>query len=121
MPQAGSLIYHNMHKSSVEILKVLCSYVHCSLSTGLFENKNWFTTYTWTINEERRFQSFLYKYIQNDQYYYELTKDFPEAKADSKVEFVKKFTLFYGWDLEEMINKMKEHTQSKETKELQPS
>ncbi len=109
MPLVGLLIYHNMHKSSVEILKVLCSYVHCSLSASIFENKNWFTTYTWSINEEKKFQSFLYKYIQNDRSYQEIAEDFPEAQAESKEAFVKRFTLFYGWDLEEMMQRIEEH------------
>lgn len=87
---------------TTSVLNNLCSFVQCNCTDNLFVRKDWFTTYTWTINEEQQFQKWLTEYIINEEAYLELQKSFPKAVSSTKKEFVQKFTLFYGWDLSEM-------------------
>jgi hypothetical protein len=84
------------------VLTNLCSYVNCNCTADLFQNKEWFTTQTWSISEEKEFQKWLFNYIQPDEVFQQLKITFKEAAAESRKEFVQKFTLYYGWDLTEM-------------------
>jgi hypothetical protein len=67
----------------------------------------WQEEFDWSVEEEQRFQDWLYKYlVTNSDALFEISTYRPNepVTATELMTLVKEFTLFYGWALKEDVD-----------------
>lgn len=85
------------------ILEEMCSRVCTELSKIDILQKDWQEKHTWSIDEEKDFQNWLYKYlVTNYDALIEISTYRPNESISTNelMNLTKEFTLFYGWALE---------------------
>jgi hypothetical protein len=89
------------------IISEMCQRVGTKLESVNILEKDWQEKHEWTIDEEIKFQEWLFQYlVQNKEALPEISTyrtNEPVSAIELK-NLTKEFTLFYGWALEEKRN-----------------
>lgn len=86
-----------MNKYLKHVLKNLCNRVGADFKKIDFKKENWFKEYTWTREEEEKFEKWIVKYLSNNKKARENLMKFPTKDKKDLITFSKIFTLYCGW------------------------
>ena len=90
-----------MNKYLTEVLQEMFRRVGVNLNETLLENDAWYTTYSWTLAEQKDFENWFVNYLYNNTKARNALCSIPRRSKKHLRKVAQEFIFQYGWSLKE--------------------
>jgi len=86
-----------MNKHLKIVLQKMCDIVGADFDSLDFQNDAWYYKHSWTVEQEKEFEQWLYNYLWKSKQARKTILAYPYQDKHKIKEAVYQFTLYYGW------------------------
>ncbi len=83
------------------ILKEMCDVIDVDMNSVNFDEDKWYSKHSWTEEQEKKFNKWLYKYLRDNLEARKELMNFPSKTKKNLNQMVALINLMWGWKTKE--------------------